>query len=73
MATRNQNLQAVPAEMISWIRDMVNRRSLRGAARVLGVSRQTVTTVLADLPVSPGTLALLREADRLRPRDMVAE
>lgn len=56
----------VPPELEQLVRDCVERRGVNGAARALGISRTTVTSVLARLQVTSGTLALLREAARRR-------
>lgn len=33
----------------------------REAAKAIGIARATLSRLLADLPLSPGTLAILRE------------
>jgi hypothetical protein len=46
------------------VRRTVELRGVAGAARALGVSRTVVLAVMANHPVLPGSLALLREAFR---------
>lgn len=56
----------VPQDLEALVRDCVERRGVNGASRALGISRTTVTSILARLQVTAGTLAILREAARRR-------
>lgn len=56
----------VPPELVALVRDCVQRRGRQGAARALGIHSATLTSIMAGLPVMPGTLSLLRDAARRR-------
>lgn len=53
--------RAANTEIIQSVRDLVETRGVSGAAEALDVSHGTVARVLASLPVSAGTLALIKE------------
>ena len=63
MAASNPTPPA-PPELVAMVRDVVVRRGARGAASTLGISRWAIAAVLAGLPVSRGTVSLLRDAQR---------
>jgi hypothetical protein len=54
----------VPQELVDMVRDCLGRRGPKAAADALGVSRFVVLAVAAGTEVTPGSLALLREALR---------
>jgi hypothetical protein len=56
----------VPPELRDLARRYADELGATGAARKLGVSRATLTAVLADVPVTAGVLALLRLAEQGR-------
>jgi hypothetical protein len=56
----------VPPELVEMLRDCVQRRGANGAAKLYGISRQTVAGVLGGLPVTNGTIAILRLAFQRR-------
>lgn len=43
------------------VREVVDKSGLASAAKSLGVSREAITRVLADLPVRAGTAALIEQ------------
>jgi hypothetical protein len=64
--TFDSRTRPVPDDLVALVRDAMERRGPRGAARVLGISKPTVIAICAGLPVMPGTLALLWAAERRR-------
>lgn len=51
-----------PEEIRRRVSADVEREGVRFTARKLGMNRQTVLSLVANLPVLPGTVALAREA-----------
>lgn len=49
----------VPEHLRQLVMDAQRRRGVDGAARVIGISRPTLLSVLADVEVTSGTIALL--------------
>lgn len=66
MAHVDPRTRPVPPDLVDLVRDVVSRRGLRGAANVLGLSRATLTAVMAGLPAMAGTVAILRLAQQRR-------
>lgn len=58
--------RSASTEIRSAVAAHVKRYGAAGAARALGVSRSVVLAVLAEQPVRPGSLALIRESLRRR-------
>lgn len=56
----------VPTEIREMVRDSLEKRGPRRASEELGVSRPVLLAVCADIGISPGSLALLREAFQRR-------
>jgi len=54
----------VPHDLRAMVRDCIKRRGPKGAATALGVSRTALLAVAAGYQALPGTLALLRAAQR---------
>ena len=60
---RKSAIRGVPADSDLRIlaRAVVTRLGDKEAAKEMGIGRATLSRVLAQLPVAPGTFALLRE------------
>lgn len=60
---RKPAIRGVPAngEMRDRVRSIVAQLGDKRAAREIGIGRATLSRVLAELPVSAGTFALMRE------------
>lgn len=50
----------LPVDYRDQVLDLAHRIGERGAARVLGINRQTLTRIIANLPLRAGTVALVR-------------
>jgi len=57
-------LVEIPAEHLAYLRDIVDRRGIPGACRILGVGRVALLGAIARGHAMPGTAALIREAIR---------
>ena len=66
MAHETPHLAPVPAELADMVRDCVRRRGTVAAAKLYGISRHTLASVLAGLPCTRGTTAILRLAFQRR-------
>lgn len=62
MADNTAHLVPVPDQLRAWARDIYDRQGARAAAQLLGLSRHTLASVLAGLPVTAGTHALVELA-----------
>jgi hypothetical protein len=60
---RKQVKRGTPAdaETRTRARQLVAKLGDKEAARLLGIGRATLSRLLAELPLTPGTLALVRE------------
>lgn len=60
---RKSAIRGVPADadLRDRVRAVVARDGDKEAAKSMGIGRATLSRVLAELPVAPGTFALLRE------------
>lgn len=56
----------VPPELVALVRDCLQRRGRQGAARAIGISASTLTSIVAGLDAMPGTIALLQQYARRR-------
>lgn len=59
-AFRDPRLHEVPDDLRRLVAECQRRRGTAGAARAIGISRQTLLGVLAGTGVQSGTIALLR-------------
>ncbi len=51
-------------EIREYVRLLIEQHGPRRAAKRLGIARDAAISIVADLSVLPGTLALVREAQR---------
>jgi hypothetical protein len=68
--TRKRDRRLVPlsAEVVQYLRDVVERRGLVGAARILRIPADTIARCIVREACMPGTAALIRESIRGRDR-----
>lgn len=59
-------LVEIPPEHVEYLRDVIERRGVIRAAKLVGVGRTALLGVMARGTALPGTAALLREAMRRR-------
>jgi hypothetical protein len=61
-ASARQTDHIPPKELITKVRAIVARVGIRGAARELGIGRESVVRLHGALPVKAGTIAMVERA-----------
>ncbi len=64
--THDNRLRAVPADLVVIVSYYIDRMGAARACDRFGTHRATLLAIAAGRPVMPGSLALLREANRRR-------
>lgn len=67
---RDPRLVAIPETHLEYLRDVLKRRGVPMACRILGVGRTALLGALVRGEALPGTAALIREA--IRRKDQAA-
>lgn len=58
---RLENAKPVDGDTLAQVKRLVDELGDKVAARRLGIGRATLSRLLAELPLAPGTMALVRE------------